>query len=78
MTDNIKTRPIDTIPTADLIEELLVRCDPAIFIGHKEESDGPISYYQYLGSPSVCYGLCHQLAFIINSNEMKNNLKIEE
>ena len=65
---------LTAISTLDLIDELLQRCSPAIFIGHKPEEEGDATFFEYVGSEDCCYALCHQLAFKIMSNEMKVNM----
>lgn len=68
-------KPIDEISTPELIEELMERCSPAIFIGTKDEgiiAGGSTNYFQYSGRESVCYGLCHELAFEILTKRIEN------
>ncbi len=64
---------LGTIPTARLIDELTMRCAPAIFMGHKDEGygKGPIVFFRYSGRESVCYSLCQALAFEIQSSEIR-------
>lgn len=64
-------RPIDEISTLDLITELEKRCQPFIFIGKKNEEDGENSFWGYNGDLSICYGLCHQLAFKIQKDQQE-------
>ena len=54
------------------------RCSPAIFIGYKNEEDDTHTFYEYSGNSSVCYGLCHQLAFELQKDMVKEQLEQEE
>lgn len=60
--------------TQELLDELLARCSPAIFIGCKNEGgddDGPNTFWHIRGNPANCYGLCHELAFTILTEQAK-------
>ena len=64
---------IKFIPTKDLMEELLTRCMPAVFIGHKHEGeDGVYAYTQHSGDLEACFGLCHQMALKIQIKKMQS------
>ena len=57
------------ISTTELIDELINRCNQAIFIGVKQEDGGtPTAFWQWQGHDGSCIGLCHQMAFYINRN----------
>ena len=56
----------------DLMEELLSRCNPAVFIGSKNEGGddgGRNTFWHSRGHPAVCYGLCHEMAFTIQQEQ---------
>ncbi len=60
------------IPTKDLIEEIMRRCNPAIFIGERIEEypDGKSEktvWYEWFGNDHTCYALCHHLSSLIQS-----------
>ena len=60
--------------TQELMEALLSRCNPAIFIGTKNEGGddgGRNTFWHSRGHPAVCYGLCHELAFVLLANQAK-------
>jgi len=73
---------IAEIPTSDLIEELLARCTPAIFIGKRTEEydDGAkdTSWYHYRGDLHTCYGLSQELASRIQEEILQGNLNIDD
>ena len=68
---------IETIPTEALIEELLKRCSPAVFIGTRNEGkhEGLVNFWEAKGNPATCYGLCHELAFSIQKNMIQEEIK---
>ena len=60
--------------TQELMNELLGRCNPAIFIGTKNEGGddgGRNTFWHSRGHPAVCYGLCHEMAFTISEEAKK-------
>lgn len=71
MPENLKL-----ISTEDLIDEVMERCSPAVFIGTKNEGGldgGWKSFMRWQGNNATCYGLCHELAFSIMSKEEEND-----
>jgi len=65
---------IKDLPTPELINELTARCNPAIFMGSKNESmddNGRMTFFEYKGHPAVCYGLCHEMAFTILTDQAR-------
>jgi len=78
--EEIKADPLATIPTTDLISELMKRCDPAVFIGYKNEGTmmGVNTFYEWMGNPDVCYGLCHQLSLAIQTEKLAIMIKDNE
>jgi len=75
---NLKT--IDTIPTLELIDELVKRCSPCVFIGVKNEgvADKDVSYWEFKGDPGYCIGLCHKVAWEIEKDEIRKLIKGED
>lgn len=72
-------RPIDSITTDELIDELVSRCNPAVFIGYKTEGDkDEVVFWRLSGNDAVCYGLCHQLAYNIQMMGTDDLLTEEE
>lgn len=56
------------VSTQDLLDELLERCSPAVFIGTKYEGGydaGWKSISKWQGNAATCFGLCHEAAFAI-------------
>lgn len=72
--DNLKT--IDTFSTEDLLNEILNRCKPAIFVGYKHEGgqEGLVSFYHYRGNPHACRGMCKELDSIIQMEILKQSI----
>lgn len=65
-------KDIEEIPTSDLIEELVNRCAPAVFIGYKDEGEEGVQVFSNIaGDPRACFGLCHQMAIHIQLNEIR-------
>ena len=65
---------IKDLPTPELINELTARCNPAIFIGTKNEGGddgGRNTFWHSRGRPAVCYGLCHEMAFTILTDQAR-------
>jgi len=73
----MKTKVLDEIPIGQLLEELMNRCSPACFIGNRHEGgdDGKVSWYETKGHPTVCYGLCQELALTIQASYIKHKLE---
>lgn len=73
MSEELKNNPLATVPTTDLIDELVNRCEPAVFIGYKNEGiiAGVNTFYEFKGKASVCVGLCHQMAHDIVMEDIK-------
>lgn len=71
-------RPIDSITTGELVDELLNRCNPMIFIGTKLEGNkNDVDFWGVNGNKEHCYGLCHQLALKIQKEEIRKLLSEE-
>jgi hypothetical protein len=66
-----KLAKLDLIGTGELIDELCERCVPCVFIGKKNEGGvrGESTWYEYVGDKAVCYGLCHQMAYLIENEQ---------
>ncbi len=79
MSKKINEIDLATIPTLDLIDELTDRCSPSVFIGYKDEGagSGVNTYHAIRGEESVCYGLCHQMAFKIQRAETRRVVREE-
>lgn len=59
---------IEEFSNQELLDELRRRCSPMIFAGRKvEDGNVPSTWTEWGGRDSVCYGLCHQLGFEIQS-----------
>jgi hypothetical protein len=59
---------LKTVATSDLLAELLERCNPAVFIGTRYEGGldaGWKTIAKWQGSQATCFGLCHEVAFMI-------------
>lgn len=69
----MKTNILYEVSTADLIDELMDRCNTGIFIGTRNEGgiDGDTSWYEFKGDLGHCYGLCHHMIFNL-LKELKN------
>lgn len=63
------------VTTEQLISELCERCAPSVFIGRKNEGGliGDATWYEYNGAKPVCYGMCHQMAYLIQNDEEEDN-----
>lgn len=71
-------RVIDTITTEELITELTKRCCPAVFIGTRNEGvieGGNTNFFEATGNKATCYGMCHELAFIIQQKMIQESLE---
>ena len=70
---------IAEISTSDLIDELMSRCSPCIFIGKRTEEydDGSkdTNWWSYLGNLHSCYGLAQELASRIQEEILQGNLE---
>ncbi|MFA6100405.1 MAG: hypothetical protein WC750_06090 [Patescibacteria group bacterium] len=63
------------VSTQDLLDELMNRCSPAIFIGTKTDGFKQESnWWQTRGNKFVCYGLCHEIAMSIQASILKDKL----
>ena len=65
---------LELVSTLDLIAELCQRCSPAIFMGSKNEGkdeEGINTFYHYSGNMHNCIGLCHNLASVIQIEEIQ-------
>ena len=70
----METQNLHFISSEDLIKELADRFSPAVFIGTKDEGvkeGGATSFWSIKGDLAKCYGMCHQLAFIIQTDVIR-------
>lgn len=69
---------LDSVSTSDLIDELVRRCKPAVFIGTRTDDAGEhFTFYQIAGHPHACYALCQEMAFKIQLSETRKEVKNE-
>lgn len=65
---------ISLIPTNDLIKELLLRHDHAIFTAVKCVNKGsPLYMSRWIGNTATVLGLCSRVQWIINENHFKES-----
>ena len=67
---------LSCVPTTELIDELMQRCAPAIFVGTRQEDGGvPFTFWHYSGNEAKCYGLCHEMSYYINRSMVYTEAK---
>lgn len=68
---------LEEIPTPELLDELMDRCQPACFIGQRHEGgdEGMVTWYEAKGHLARCYGLCQELAAIVQKDYLKQEEK---
>jgi len=67
-----------SISTIDLIDEVMIRCHPAIFIGHKDEGNGgPNIFWHWTGNDDQCFALTQQLGMKIQMEAMRDIIQEE-
>ncbi len=71
----------EIIPTQDLIDELLRRCRPAVFIGTKydtESGQGSWKNFQsWQGNLDTCRGMCHEMDAVLQREMIRQELNDE-
>jgi hypothetical protein len=69
------------VSTSELVDELMARCTPAVFIGHRLEEDrgGPYrgAWYSSTGNTDACIGICYELLAILKRKQMIEILEDE-
>lgn len=63
--EKLSPNDLASFPTTDLINELMERCSPAIFIGTKYEGETNNrsfkNFQNYNGNLETCRGMCHEM-----------------
>jgi len=77
MSDTIKSNDLQFIPTETLINELMNRCDVAVFMGRKNDgkATGDVRYWEYTGHPISCYAQAHEMAIQVQMDMIRHAIK---
>jgi len=72
-----KLKELDIVSTPDLLEELMNRCSPAVFIGTKYEGIGENfqNFSNWKGNEATVFGMCFEMAFKIAVETIENKMK---
>ena len=72
---------LSVYPTDDLLDEVLKRCSPAVFIGTKYDESGKGSVWKsiikYSGNLCTCYGLCSEAGITIHQELIRREIEAD-